>query len=277
MSSLEARIGTSLFERSRRGVRPTDAGKRFYDKCLAILKAVSEAEMELEDVRDGLSGTISAGFGPGVAKAIVPPTLARFTREFPKVDIEIASGIADSLVAATSNGSLDFYVGQFIKPHAGLSVTHIGKYPVSLVSGSRRGFMPMKPLRLGTLAPLKLFVPSAANSLRPQIDDAIHSNELAIERRILIDSLSAGLEFVSQTDWSAILPYWIGLGELGNSRITVNPIIDSNIRVDLALIVPAHRPLSRPSQVLYEYFLQELRRTEEEWARLTGSPPVSNA
>lgn len=270
MSALESRLGTSLFKRTRRGVTPTDAGRRFYDRCLAVLKAVSEAEIELEDFKAGLSGTISAGFAPGVAKGILPQALARFTREFPRVDIEIASGTADALVSATSSGALDFYVGQFVRPHLGLSAVHIGRYPVALLSGSRRGFTPMKPVRLDSATPLRLFVPSAANSLRPRIEDAIQSGEIVIERRILIDSLSAGLEFLSQTDWSGILPYWIGLKELSNDRITVNPIADSTLSVDLALTFPAQRPLSRPSTVLYDYFCQELGRTEEEWCRLTG-------
>lgn len=268
MSGLEVRLGTRLFERSRRGVTPTSAGKRFYDKCLAVLKAVSEAEIEIEDFKAGLTGTISAGFAPGVAKSLLPQALVRFTREFPQVDIEIASGTADTLVAATFNGSLDFYVGQFVKPHVGLSSEHIGKYPISLLTGSRRGFTQMKHISLDSES-LKLFVPSAANSLRPQIEYAIQCGEIVIERSILIDSLSAGLEFVSQTDWSGIMPFWIGLKELGNDRITVNPIIGSTLSVDLALIYPAQRPLSRPSRVLYEYFRQELQRSEEEWRRLS--------
>ncbi len=271
MSALEARLGTSLLERSRRGVTPTAAGRRFYDRCLAILKAVSEAEMELEDFVAGLSGSISAGFAPGLAKAILPQALARFTREFARVDIDIASGPADSLVAETASGALDFYVGQFAKPQIGLSATPIGRFPVALISGSRRGLMPMKPVRLDKVAPLKLFVPSATNSLRPKIEDAIRNGEIAVERTISIASLSAGLEFLSQTDWSAILPYWICLKELGNERVTVNPIADSALRVEVALIFPTRQPLSRPAQMLYAYFKQELQRTEEEWQRIMAT------
>ncbi len=268
MSALEAQLGASLLERTPRGVTPTHAGRRFYDRCLAILKAVSEAEIEIEDFHAGLCGSASAGFAPGLAKAILPPALARFTREFPRVDIEIASGTGDSLVAATAGGTLDFYAGQVLKAHIGLSAVPIGRYPVALISGSRRGFMPMKPLRLDKVPPLNLVIPSAANSLRPKIESAIQSGEIVVERTILIDSLSAGLEFVSQTDWSWILPYWLCLKELGNDRVTINPIADSTLRVDVALIFSAQRPLSRPSQILYEYFCQELQRTEGEWQRI---------
>lgn len=269
MSALEARLGTRLFERTSRGVRPTAAGSRFYDRCLAVLKAVSEAEIELQDFKAGLSGSVSAGFAPGIARSILPQALARFTREFPRIDIDIASGTADLLLSETSAGGLDFYVGQFARKQLGLAATHIGRFPVSLISGVRRGLTSMRPVRLDNLAPLKLFVPSAANSLRPKIEDAIMSGQIVVERKISIDSMSAGFEFVSQTDWSSILPFWIGLQELGRGRVTVNPIAYPEMQVDVAMIVPAQRPLSRPAQLLYDYFLQELRRMEAEWARVT--------
>ena len=133
---------------------------------------------------------------------------------------------------------------------------------MALISGVRRGFTPMEPLHLRQVAPLKLSMPSATHSLRPRIEDAIRNGEIAVERTISIASLSAGLEFVAQTDWSSILPYWIGLKELGNERVTVNPIVGPPLSVELALIHLARRPLSRPSQLLYEYFCQELKRTE---------------
>ena len=112
-------------------------------------------------------------------------------------------------------------------------------------------------------------MPSATHSLRPKIEEAIRNGEIAVERTISIASLSAGLEFVAQSDWSSILPYWIGLKELGNERVTVNPIEAPDITVSLTLIHPAQRPLSRAARQLYDYFVQELNRSQTEWQRIT--------
>lgn len=268
MSALEARIGTGLLERTRRGVTPTAAGWRFYNRCLAVLTSVSEAQMELEDFAAGLSGSVSAGFAPGLAKAVLPTALARYTSEYPRVDIEIGSGTADALLAETSGGALDFYVGQFSKPQVGLSATPIGRFPVALISGARCGFTPMEPVSLHQVRPLKLSVPSSTHSLRPRIEEAARNGEILVERTMTIASLSAGLEFVAQTDWSSILPFWIALKELGNERVTVNPIADPPLSVELALIHLSQRPLSRASRHLYDHFREELRKCEEEWRRV---------
>jgi DNA-binding transcriptional LysR family regulator len=271
MTALERQVGTRLFERTRRGVTPSPAGRRFYDRCLAILRTVSEAEIELEDFVAGQSGSVSAGFAPGLAKAVLPQALVRFTREFRRIEVEIGSGTADALVAEAASGALDFYVGQFATPQIGLTAVPMGRYPVALISGSRLGLTPMRPLRLDQLAPLKLSVPSATHSLRPKIDDAIRHGEIPVERTISIASLSAGLEFLSQTDWASILPFWVGLKELGNDRLSVNPITAPGLTVDLAMIHPTRQPLSRPAAQLFDYFRQELARSEEEWRRNTQS------
>ena len=175
----------------------------------------------------------------------------------------------DALVAETANGLLGFHVGQFPVQQLGISSTQIGRYPVVVISDSRRGFMPMQPLGLDITMPLKLSIPAVANSLRPKNEDAIRDGEIIVERTIAIDSLSAGLEFVNQADWSSILPCWICLTELGNERLTVNPIVSPALRVDVSLNYPSQRSLSRPAQMLYEYFAQELKRSEEERQRIT--------
>lgn len=270
MSAMEARLGMALLERTRRGVIPTAAGWRFYQRCLAVLTSVSEAEMELEDFEAGSSGSVKAGFAPGLARSVLPAALARYTEEYPRIDLEIGSGGADALVAETSGGSLDFYVGQFLRPQVGLSATSIGRFPVAMISGVRCGFRQMEPLHLSQLTPLKLSIPASTHSLRPRIEEAVRNGEILVNRRITIASLSAGLEFVAQTNWSSILPFWIGLGELGNDRVTINPIVAPHLSVELALIHLAQRPLSRASRNLYDHFRAELQQCEDEWKRITS-------
>lgn len=269
MSALEARLGVSLFDRNRRGVTASAAGRRFYDRCLAVLRAVSEAEIEIEDFAAGQSGAVSAGFAPGLAKAVLPGALARFTRTFEAVDLDIASGSADALLNQTTSGDLDFYVGQFIRQQAGLTAIPLGRFPVALICGARLGLPPRVPVRLDD-RPLKLFLPSARNSLLPKIEDAVQNGEIVMERSISCASLSAGLEFLSQTDWAAVLPFWVGLQELDNERLTVNPVAYPALNVELAMIHRTQHPLSPPARQLFEMFQAELQRFEQDWDRFVS-------
>ena len=128
----------------------------------------------------------------------------------------------------------------------------------------------MRPLSLSDLPPLKLSLPAATRSLRSKIEEAIAAGEIPVARTLTIASLTAGLEFVSQTDWGSILPFWIGLKELGNNRLSVNPIVSPALNIDLALVHPLRQPLTRPAQRFVDHFLEEFRRCEAEWNRLVA-------
>lgn len=271
MSALEQRLKAQLFERTRRGVVPTPVGQRFYDRCLTILRAVSEAEIELEDLDAAATGAISAGFAPGLARSILPWVLTRFTRDYPLIDLSIGSGTADALLDLTASGELDFFVGLYTSPRLGLTAVPLGRFQAALISGRARGLTQMEPLSLDSIGPIKLSLPTATNSLRPKITEAIRQGEIVVERTISIASLSAGLEFLGQTDWSSILPSWVALREVDNPDVTVNPIVSPHLTVELDFVHPARLPLTKPGGIFYDYFLAELEKTRAAWDALARS------
>ena len=265
MSALEQRLKKPLLERSRRGVVPTPAGQRFYTHCLSILRSVSEAEIEMEEFDASAIGSIAAGFAPGLAKSILPWTLTRFTQDYPRIDLSIGSGTADALLSQTSTGDLDFYVGLYTSPMLGLTARSLGRFQPALISGRARGLTQMEPVALDQIGPIRLSLPTATNSLRPKIVEAIHQGEILVERTISIASLSAGLAFLGQTDWCSILPSWVALREIDNPNLTINPILSPHLTVELDFVHPARLPLSRPAAIFYDYFLEELEKTRTEW------------
>lgn len=76
---LEQELGVSLLTRSTRKVSATDAGERFYQRCL---KLSQDAEMLLEDVRSehgGLRGILRITTTPEYGAKFVVPALATFS------------------------------------------------------------------------------------------------------------------------------------------------------------------------------------------------------
>ena len=248
------------------------AGLLFGTGKIAELKEVfSEAEIELEDLDAAATGAISAGFAPGLARSILPWVLTRFTRDYPLIDLSIGSGTADALLDLTATGELDFFVGLYTSPRLGLTAVPLGRFQAALISGRARGLTQMEPLSLDRIGPIKLSLPTATNSLRPKITEAIRQGEIVVERTISIASLSAGLGFLGQTDWSSILPSWIALREIDNPNVTVNPIVSPHLTVELDFVHPARLPLTKPGGIFYDYFLAELDATRAAWDAMAGS------
>lgn len=88
IAELQDTIGTALFERAGRGLRPTDAARRLLPRALEVVERAAELPAiaagvpgEVERLRIGASRTI----GPFV----MPPLLADFTRRRPHAVVEM--------------------------------------------------------------------------------------------------------------------------------------------------------------------------------------------
>lgn len=97
---LEEELGVSLLTRSTRRVSTTDAGERFYHRCLQLLE---DAESALEDVRSdhaGLSGLLRITTTPEYGARVIVPALTYFTSKHPQLRIQhVSSSKNDDLIA----------------------------------------------------------------------------------------------------------------------------------------------------------------------------------
>ena len=91
VKQLESELGVSLLVRSTRRLALTDAGERFYQRCLRLLQ---DAENVLDDVRrdhHGLSGVLRITTTPEYGAQVVVPALAAFSRLHPRLRIQHVS------------------------------------------------------------------------------------------------------------------------------------------------------------------------------------------
>src|SRR6478752_722344 len=83
ISRLEKTFKTKLFERTSRGVVPTDVGRTFYGLCQRILSDVYEAQRYLRDASGKISGDLAVGLMPSVANSVLPDVLAQYKAAYP--------------------------------------------------------------------------------------------------------------------------------------------------------------------------------------------------
>lgn len=104
LANLEAELGTSLFDRLPRGVRPTAAGARLYEHARAILRSMQAASADIKDTENDVAGEISVGFAHSVVKAIGVELMRHVSQAHPKLRLhlsEIFSGAAAQQLASS--------------------------------------------------------------------------------------------------------------------------------------------------------------------------------
>lgn len=105
---LEEEFGQPFFERKPRSLELTDAGIRFQQCALEVLRIVEDTKSEISD--DGQTGKIRIGAIPTIAPFFLPDLLRQFTNNYPKSQLIVHENTTDELLKACKQGAIDIAI-----------------------------------------------------------------------------------------------------------------------------------------------------------------------
>ncbi|SDQ29476.1 LysR family transcriptional regulator [Actinopolyspora saharensis] len=85
----EDAVGSPLFERKARGVRPTPAGEALLRHARQVVAHLEAAELEIAGLRDRVAGHLTVGAYPTAAAALVPQAIARLHTAHPALEVDL--------------------------------------------------------------------------------------------------------------------------------------------------------------------------------------------
>lgn len=110
IQDLEHSLGTALFIRGRRGVTLTAAGETLYDYTRRILKLVAEAESQVTNVENIVSGQLTIGATPGVSTYLLPDWLGSFRKKYPQLNVALQTGVTTKNIQGVMEHTLDLAI-----------------------------------------------------------------------------------------------------------------------------------------------------------------------
>jgi LysR family nitrogen assimilation transcriptional regulator len=261
---LEDSLRTKLFARDKGRVLPTPAGDTYYRHCIQLLNTHATATSAVRKQGAGLTGSIVIGLMPTMTRCCLAPTLARFIEAHPNMVCRVVEGYSATLTEQVQAGELDFAVVPAFSGAPGLKSRLFLRTPEVLVSSAKSPLAHLDPVDPSTLGPLKLVVPSRANTRRRLIETYLASNGVEVDRLLELDAMLGTLDFVSRTAWMAVLPGIMMAHEARSRQFTVNPM-SPPFNLDLVLIEPARRPMSAGATAFLEILEQESERLNKLW------------
>jgi len=259
---LEGHLGTSLFERTRSGVKPTHAGEMVYRRANRILRELGELENEVLAQQGQVQGSVRAGIMPTFSRSILGPTLIEFAEKYPFVDVGISEGYSQRLNKRVANEELDFAVVPAGSLAEGLRSSPIDT-DMELLVESVDGVCGPERTQLSTAAPLNLVLPSSANARRKGIDKYLQEVCQSTHSIIEIDSMMTTFDLLEQGNFASILPGCLCTAELHNADLRLSPILDPEMTVEYVLIEPAARATSVAVSAFEEILCEAIRRNCE--------------
>ncbi|MGD9905298.1 MAG: LysR substrate-binding domain-containing protein [Vicinamibacterales bacterium] len=157
----EEALGVRLYERDRRGVRPSTAGVALIAQARAVLLATADLREMARLVADPFSGTLRIGVIPTISPYLLPEIAPALSRAYPRLTVVWSEDRTSGLVRQLHEGTLDVAILALGADLGGLDHAVLLHDPFLLAAS------PAHPL--------------AASSRRARVDDLRDANVLLLE------------------------------------------------------------------------------------------------
>ncbi len=111
LKDLEIACGVPIFERSARGMSPTQAGDILVFHCRRVLSELRHILPDLAAIEGHLQGSITVGALPLGRTQILPMAIASLLRRHPQLHVATVESPYEVLAASLRSGDIDFILG----------------------------------------------------------------------------------------------------------------------------------------------------------------------
>lgn len=222
---LEDRLGAVLLERTTRRVALTEAGSRLYRRAKLILNEVAVAEVDVQ-VGAKRAKPIRLGMAPMFAADILPNAISAFAKAHPGVEVDVKSGLFDTLADGLLQGELDLVFSNLpyasfdgslrIDPLYDIEVVYLASADHPLSKATDIAFAAL------TEFPWAVIGETHAEDLYGYIFASRGQTRSPIQLRT--NSLSLLKSLVQQPPWITLLPRHMVTGEVTRGGLAVLPV-----------------------------------------------------
>jgi DNA-binding transcriptional LysR family regulator len=110
IAALEREAGTTLVQRSARGVRLTEAGEAVVRHAEAIIARLAEAEAELEAIAGLRGGRLRMASFESAGSTLMPLAIAAFRAQHPAVELSMSLSEPEDCIPQLRSGDLDLAI-----------------------------------------------------------------------------------------------------------------------------------------------------------------------
>ena len=111
VQALEDQFGVSLFHRTTRSVRLTEAGDSFLGQAGRTITGLEETVRRFHDQAAVRHGRVTLASAPSFAASLLPGILAGFHQQYPDIIVEVVEAYAPDILDAVRNHAADFGFG----------------------------------------------------------------------------------------------------------------------------------------------------------------------
>ncbi|MFX0540233.1 LysR substrate-binding domain-containing protein [Roseovarius sp. S4756] len=191
IKDLEIDFDVLLFERTNRGVIPTEAGAALIRGGQLIFSQIGTTAQELEDIAGGNAGRIVVGTLLAASARLLPEAISRVLDQRPGLVIKVVEGTNEVLMPRLRAGELDLVVGRLpMRRHrSDLGQMHLMQGRIALVVRTGHPALARRDLGFRDLRGYGWILPPSDTTLRRQLDQFFVDEDQFVPPRV-VESVS---------------------------------------------------------------------------------------
>ena len=250
LRELEASLGVTLVERTRRVVRFTPLGQRVADKATRVLRESEELADLVRAEGQPLTGELRMGVIPTIAPFLLPAMLPRLRSRWPNLRLFLREETSQAACEGLHRGQLDCVL--LAMPFACGEVEKAGLFDDRLFVAYPRGEAPPEAMiEPGAIDEKRLLLLEDGHCLKDQALSACNRPELRAEAAIMGTSLHTLVQMVDNGLGHTFVPEMaINGGILDGTRVDARPLRSANGFRRIALVWRRSSPREEEFQLL---------------------------
>lgn len=205
IKQLESELNVALFNRIGKRITLTEAGEMFAEYALQSVNRANDGFLLLNDLNNLNTGKIAIGATYGL-RDLLTKKLIQFTKQFPKIKIQIVFGTSNELVEKLNQFQLDFILTFNENTNeAHFKYQTLFSSPMTLVTSKKSILANKTSITLKEIAALPLAIPASGYSTIQFMNKAFNENNLKPNICIEINDVPTIFELVKTGNWHTFL------------------------------------------------------------------------
>ncbi|WP_137181147.1 LysR family transcriptional regulator [Roseomonas sp. AR75] len=227
LQELEEIVGTRLFDRHPRGVRPTEGGMVVVRLARRVLAELRRADDELDAVGSAEGGSVAIGVLPVAAVGVLPGALIRLKQRHPAIQVRLQQGRTEELLALLAAREVELVVGRLYAPPVpdGFLREALWEEPISILARADHPILAGgSPVTKDALARHDLVLPTVTQRVGQEIEQLLSLLGLLPAAPLRSSSYGFIREMLLASDSLSVMPRLMMAGDLLRGTLRVVPL-----------------------------------------------------
>ncbi|OXY91783.1 LysR family transcriptional regulator [Streptomyces diastatochromogenes] len=257
--TLEQELGVPLFERTRQGMRPTEAGAIMVDRARRALNELERARAEVRPAPGVVTGIVTVGLLESTAELLAEPLVRAVARDHPGIELRLMTAYSGHLQQWLDDGDLDLSLLYNLDSTPSLNARPLVREHLWVVAPAAAGLRADRPVPFAEAAAHPLVMPASGHALRALIDAAAGRAGAELDVAVQTNSMRVQKQLVLAGHGWTVLP-GVGIAEdVAAGTLSAAPLSEPDVWRSIVLATPRSGRTPPAVQVVARELVQRIR------------------